>query len=95
LAPKNQIANKYFLNYLRKHFIVISSPLLCYLLSSSKKINYINHNISKFCMDIYSTAKQYELIAKTYEKENFFNLTHEDECRGYEILEKIGIKKND
>lgn len=95
LAPKNKIANKYFLNYLKKHFIVISSPILCFLLSPLKKINYINHDISKYCMDIYSTAKQYELIAKTYDKENFFNLTHIDQCIGYEILEKIGIKKND
>lgn len=95
LAPENELANKYLVKHLRKYFLVITNNFLCILLSPLKNIKFFNHDISNYCMNIWNTATQYKIISDTRNIKPFYTLSEEENKKGYKVLEKFGVTKND
>jgi len=91
----SKVANKHILTYWKKYFVIITSKRWCKFLSQLSDSKLIGFSANKYtATPITESGLWYQIEEKWNNRKPLFQLRPEDEKRGKETLELMGVPKD-
>ena len=94
LSPSNRTANTTLLEYWKFYFIVISNPLLCFLIKHLSWPKIMSFDCSSYVRNIHGPQEAYKIQRDWGYRNPILSLSEEDEAWGNLMLNRLGIPCN-
>lgn len=91
LAPTNKVANDHLLTYWRPWYITVTSPAVCWLLSTISRHWLMQVDVSRYVSTFFGSQDVYAVNAKWGERPPVLSLMEEDIDWGYSKMRDLGV----
>jgi putative glycosyltransferase (TIGR04372 family) len=91
VAPLTEVANVCLLDYWREHIIIVTNPILGYLLCKASLFGLMKFNISNFVMDEKKANTYYSVNHLWQGRPPIFSLSESHKDKGSAALHRLGL----